>query len=261
MAECARFERKVVTTEQVDPAAQVVGSSPYAGDYYATGLVLPPFPTDIQDGRYLTRLCGVDIDEGSRCIIRSLRQLLTIGAEVPSETPGLYIPVELDVVSPTWNFINGNVSWHLRMVNPRVPAFTRTFVDVPPFTLPFSGSLDGTTASILTRREGPPSYLPLNGGVPYGDPVHGLGTFRDIRYPWSQSAEPANLGIEVLGPGQLVLFASVYQPNPATRPALPVPLPDLSVLRPEDAFVFRYPDARYWRIGAEMVIDLCNPTE
>jgi hypothetical protein len=259
MAECARFERKVVTTQQVDPAAQVVGSSPYAGDYYATGIVLPATPTDIQDGRYLTRLCGVHIDDDSRCIIRSIRQLLTIGAEIPSETPGHVFPIELDVTSPTWNFVNGNVSWHLRFVNPRVGAFTRTFIDTPPFTMPFSGALNGTTSCILTRRQ-IPIYQPLNRGVPYGSPVRGLGTFRDIRYPWCRSAEPADLGIEVRGPGELVLFASVYQPNPATRPAPPAPLPGL-VLRPEDDFVFRYPDARYWRIGAEMVIDLCNPTE
>ena len=259
MTKCARFERKVVTTEQIDPSFQATGSSPSAGDYYATGIVLPAVASSSSETRYLTRLCGVKVNEGSRCIIRSLRQLLTIGTEIDSGTEGVTIPLELDVTSPTWHLIGGSVSWHLRMVNPRVRATTRTFPDVAPFTRPFSAAQDGITACILARRQTP--YVALNSGMPYGDPVRGLGTFRDIRYPWCRSAEPADMGIEVLGPGELVLFASVYQPDPELRPDPPAQLPDMEVLRPEDRFVLTYPDARYWRIGAEMVIDLCNPTE
>jgi hypothetical protein len=203
----------------------------------------------------------VRLNHGARCIVHSVRQLLTIGTEIESNTAGLTIPLELDVTSPTWHFVNGNVSWHLRFVNPKVQAFLRTFPDVPPFTLPFASGQDGTTTAILARSQAP--YRALNEGVPYGEPVRGLGTFRDIRYPWTQSSEPAALGIEVLGPGDLVLFASVYQPDPELRPLPPVvlPAPELAVLRPEDAFVLSYPNARYWRIGAEMVVDLCNPTE
>lgn len=260
MTECARFERKILTAVQVDPANQYVGSSPSSGDYSATGIVLPAGPSSSIPTRYLTRLCGVRLNQGARCIIHSMRQLLTIGTEIESGSPGVTIPLELDVTSPTWHFVNGNVSWHLRMVNPKVQAFLRTFPDVPPFTTPFASGKDGTTSAILTRRQGPP-YRALNEGSPYGDPVRGLGTFRDIRFPWSLSTGSTALGIEVLGPGDLVLFASVYQPDPLLRPAPPPVLPDLSVLRPEDAFVLSHPDARYWRIGAEMVVDLCNPTE
>jgi hypothetical protein len=259
MTECARFERKVITTAQVDPGSAFVGSSPSAGDFYGTGVVLPAAPTLSPHNRYLVRLCGVSVDTNSRCIIRSIRQLLTIGTEIESGTPGVTIPIELDVESPTWSFVNGNVSWHLRMVNPRVPSTTRTFPDVPGFTPPFSSSLAGITSCILARQQTP--YQSLNRGVPYGDPVRGLGTFRDMRFPWSQSSEPAAIGIEVRGPGELVLFASVYQPDPELRPAPPAPLPDLDVLRPEDKFVLSYPNARYWRVGAELIVDLCNPTE
>lgn len=260
MTECARFERKIITAVQLDPGLQFVGSSPASGDWYSTGIVLPAAPsTGPSFRRYLVRLCGVHVDDESRCIIRSIRQMLTIGTDIESGTPGLSIPLELDVISPTWRFTNGNVSWHLRAVNPKVVAYTRSFPDAPPTGPPFSNSERGTTSAILSRQDVP--YQALDQGQPYGKPVAGLGTFRDIRYPWSQSSEPADLGIEVTGPVDLVLFASVYQTDPATRPAPPAPLPDLSVLRREDAFVLSHPQARYWRIGAEMVVDLCNPGE
>lgn len=260
MTECARFERKIITTVQLDPGMQFVGSSPASGDWYSTGIVIPAAPsTSTSFTRYLTRLCGVSIDANSRCIIRSIRQMLTIGVEVESGTPGLVIPLELDVVSPCWHFTNGNVSWHLRMVNPRVPHNTREFSDSGPFPPPFSAAEDGTTSTILARDNVP--YHAMDQGQPYGEPVAGLGTFRDMRYPWSNSSEPADLGIEVRGPGELVLFASVAQTNPETRPAPPPVLPNLAVLRPEDAFVLTFSQARYWRIGAEMVVDLCNPGE
>jgi len=259
MGECVQYERIVVSTQQVDPGVQAIGSSPFAGDLCYTGIVLPQDPTPDQFHRYLCRLCGVRLGSGARGIIRSFRQMLTIASHIDSATEGLTIPLELDVTSPTWHFVDGNVSWHLRKVNPIVPEISpRMFFDVPPFTQPFSAAQYGTSACILARDATAGAYIPLNRGYPYGDGVAGLGNIHDIRMPWSQSAIGSDLGIEVVGPCELVMFASVFQTDPERRPPAPVEVPDYASLRPEDRFILEFPNARYHRIAAEMVIDMCN---
>ena len=258
---CSRFERVVLTTVQVDPAMAFYGSSPYTGDMSGTGVVLPASPTVAAPAsarRYLVRLCGLRIGPNARCIIRSIRQLLTIGYEQEMQG-GLLLPVELPVSTPNWHFADGNVSWHLRRVDVERAAFNRRFVDVPLAVPPFSEGTAGLTAAILARNPSPGSYIPLNRGMPYGTDVAGLGTFRDIRYPWVLGSAGSDLGLEILGPADLLFFASVLQTDPERRPRPIEPLPDLSGMTPEDRFVFLHPGARYWRVGAELIVDICNP--
>jgi hypothetical protein len=259
MAECRQYERLIVSTSQIDLAYTGIGSSPMAGDINGAGIVIPDTRTPNRSRRYLMRLCGVNVNEGARVIVRSIRQLLTIGAVTESNQPGVGYPYELAVTSPVWRFVDGNVSWHLRKVNPKVPeAGPRQFNDVAPLVTPYSASQYGISSTILTRDGAGGAYVPLNGADAYGDPVAGLGTFYDMRYPWPNSTEPADLGIEVSGACDLVIFASVYQTDPTTR-IVPAVAPNLLTIGPEDRFLAAFPNARYHRIGAEMVVDICNP--
>lgn len=250
----------VTTSTQVDPAKALVGSSPFGGDMSNTGIVLPATPTPSQFRRYLSRLCGAGIDRDEVAFVRSIEQLLTIGAYElvgdPEEDPTRY-PLELEVTSPTWSFIDGNVSWHLRHVSPQDRA-PRTLWDDFPLAPPFIMDSQGTSAGILARIPVDGAYLPLANGIPYGEPVADLGTFRDIRFPWNQRFQ--DLSIEVPGPGTLVLFASVHQTNPDTR-VQPNVAVDGTYLRREDRFVLNHPTARYWRVGARMILDVYHRSE
>lgn len=260
MTTCPRFERVIVTTTQVDPAFDFVGSSPYSADRYGTGIVLPPV-SDTPDGhRLLCNLGGVKLGPNSRCIIQSVRQLLTVGYPQTMDG-GQTMIVEVPVRTANWHFVDGAVSWHLRRVNPKHLQFLQNrFPDNPTSFPPYAQDAYGLTSSILSRHL-PPSYAPLNGGLPYGTDVAGLGTFRDMRYPFDLGSANMALGIEVLGPCDLKFFASVKQTDPETRPAPPAILPSLDGLVDEDKFVLTHPEARYWRIGCELVLDICNPTD
>lgn len=257
MTTCSRFERVIVTTTQVDPAFDFVGASPYSADRYGTGIVLLP-ATEISPGqRILCNLGGVRLGPNSRCIVQSVRQLLTIGYKQPMDG-GQTMVVEVPVRNANWHFVDGSVSWHLRRVNPKKLQFTNRFADTPFYPPPYAEDAYGLTSSVLTRRLNP-GYVALNHGLPYGTDVAGLGTFRDIRYPFDLGSANMALGIEVLGPCDLKFFASVKQTDPETRPAPPAILPSLDGLIEEDRFVLTHPEARYWRIGCEMVLDICNP--
>lgn len=272
MASSERIQRLVISSSQYDAGMAFSGSTPGGGDSTGVGVTLPATPTTAPNGRYLVRLCGVDIGKRSRAVVRSFRQLLTIGAhcaigmdENGDDIPP-YLPVECDVVSPAWHFVDGNVSWHMRKVQKRDPAKgRRVFTDAPPQYMPFSYSDRGNQSSILARNTAAavnwplvPGYIPLNNGMPYGTDVSGMGTFRDMRFPYAAQMPQRDLGLEVQGPCNLVMFASVYQTDPTRRPVALDKQPPLESLRPEDKFILQYPDARYWRIGAELVVDLYN---
>lgn len=241
----------VSSTVQYDPAMAAVGSTPFIGDLSATGIVLPEAATEGQDSRYLCRLCSLWINENEFVVIRQVHQLLTIGAQIDvgdQEDPTVYY-IEVPVTDPTWCFQDGNVSWHIRRMAVKRTRSER-YVDAV-FTPPYASDREGATAAIIARR--PIPYIPLNAGIPYGDPVGGLGTFRDMRFPWNQYA--GSLNQEVMGPCQLTMFASVYQTNPDTRVQPPVD-EDGTYMRQEDRFVINHPTARYWRVGARMECDI-----
>jgi hypothetical protein len=237
----------------------LVGSSPFTGDMSNTGIVLPANPTPSQDRRYLCLTCGLQIPREEVAVVSSIEQLLTIGAFVdvgdPEEDPTQY-PLEIPVEDPTWSFVDGNVSWHLRRVT--VTQAARTIYDDFLFFPPYSSNAIATTPSILTRVPTLGAYQPLNAGQPFGDPVDDLGTFRDMRFPWSQRDQ--NLNMVVSGPCYLMLYASVRQTDPDTRVQPPVTI-DGTYLRREDRFLLNNPTARYWRVGARMIVDVFSKWE
>lgn len=251
-----RRERVIVSSSQIDAGLNLVGGSPFPGDMTASGVPIPPEPTVSQDTRYLVRCCGIGLNAGEKAIIKSLALQLTIGADVDQED-GTVIPFEIPVLTTGWRFTDGNVTFHLRHVNDGRPIKSEPH-DFAWGTYPMQWSRNGLSSIILGRVvDG--IYEPLNAGMPYGNGVGGLGTIHDVR--WPVMPPPTNdLDLEVEGPGEVVVYASVHQTDPATRAIYDGSLDISHAVCREDWFAHRFQRAtRYWRVGANMVVDICVP--
>jgi len=189
-----------------------IGGSPARGDMGQTGVVVPPEATTGQDNRYLFRLAVVTIPSGSAIAIRGLMQAATIRALVTTTATisgatvtGPTIPFEQDITSPFWHLPFGNISWHLRHKQ------TKAAADVhdPAQVAGTSPKIDGMDATLFYAQLFP--YVTLRGGIPPGKAIGDLGTFRDIRFPWGTM--DFGLSHFVMGPGQVALYASVFQPD------------------------------------------------
>lgn len=219
-----------VSTSGPDDSRRGIGSSAALGDWSNTGIRLPdrPAPRDGQislaENRFLVRLAGVSVPAKHVARVFGLRQSLTIGQVLrstvgsgPSSWARTY-PIEVEQTSPFWSFIDGNVAWHLRVVqNLTGPSIVAN--KVPPG---YDTRLSGTTPAILCEPGTDPTtqYVALNKGRPPGTAVAGLSTlstFRDLRFPWWQQSPGTSMNVEVAGPCWIVLFASVLQTDPSTR--------------------------------------------
>jgi hypothetical protein len=100
-------------------------------------------------------------------------------------------------------------------------------------------------------------YVPLNSGLPYGSGLRGLDTIRDGRFAPAQTPSQ-DLDLQVTGPCSVAVFASVHQTDPATRINWAGSKDITDGLGPENRFWVRFNTARYWRVGAEMTVDLCT---
>lgn len=255
MGACDRHERQLVASAQYDGGLGFIGGSPYPGDLTATGVLIPADFTRDQKTRYLVRCCGVAVGIHQRAIVRSIRQLLTIGVDTTTDENESRYHFELPVKTPTWRFQDGNVSWHLRKVTEDAAFRFMNYTN----DIGVSPNRDGLSATLLgflnTSIE---AYTPLNAGQPFGSPVKDLGTFRDIRFPFTSESN-RDLNLEVVGPCNLVLYASVFQTNPRSRLTYQGDADAIAdAVCPEDRFVLRFPNARYWRVGAEMIVDVCT---
>ena len=248
----------VVTSAQFDPRKAGVGSSPFVGDLNSTGIRVPEYPTLFQNRRYLFRLASIKVPARHICCIKSIHQLLYIGCDIETENnqDDEKWFLEIPVTDPLWAFPDGNVSWHIRGVGFNIP--DRTFIPPDILSTPdTSGRRDTTDSAILAiiPATGPGLYAPLNGGNPYGiTAIPGLDTWRDIRYPWEQNNR-SNIDIDIKGPVNVVMYASVYQTDPNRRPNKPVAI-ETAGLRKEDLFMLNYPTAKYTRIGGRIVYQL-----
>lgn len=238
-----------LSSAALDTDKFAVGSSPFFGDAGGTGIAVPAAPTTALNNRYLFRLCGVDIPAGRAVIIRALRQLATIRQVETLEPGGFLRPVELEVTSPLWSFVDGNVSWHLRRKGQNI--HRREFdAAQTPGTSPAMDGLDSALLYVppLAPYTAPGGGLPPGSGAGMGD----LATFRDMRDPWNNAQW--NLEVLVRGPGAVVFYASVRQTDPDTRgPALVVA--DPGAMRPEDRFLATFQDARYGRVAGGMIVE------
>lgn len=226
-----------------DEDATAVGTTPWSGDRSSTGLHIPPAPTTAQTNRYLFRLCGVEIPVGYSILIKGLRQVATLRST--EEINGQPRILEREIVSPLWRFQDGNISWHLRL---QTQQFAPTVFD-PAQIAGTSPDMRALDSGLLYRPPLVP-YVALGAGQPPGVSVGDLGTWRDIRYPWDESKW--TLSELVRGPGAVVFYASVHQPDPANRPQYPT----VRGLRPEDQFLGNFPNAIYGHIGGSMIFEM-----
>lgn len=168
-------------------------------------------------------LASVTVPHERRMILRGFRQYLTIAGRVAISKFEDGIFVERPVVTPSWCFPDGGVKWHITWMQGHT-------------------SVDGTLGKPLARPD------PVG-----GRPVLGLGTFYDIRSPWSDAQPTYNAVFE--GLGTLVFWAEVLQPDPsaqggddqygliASEPdtidqyTVSLAMAPLAYMSPEDAFV------------------------
>lgn len=269
-----------ISSASFDPDMQYIGSSPFLADTSRTGVVIPTGEiagTCYQRDRYLARLCGIDIPEGSSVAIVGIRQYATIRAltkyhEV-SGGDGCAVPFELSIQDPMWSFTDGNISWHIRYQPVNVPSSPAPLNASLLSTGPYSSTFYAINTSL-------PFFLPYKApenGIPPGLAVGNFGTWRDLRFPW-QNTNNQELRHIVAGPGSLVYYASVRQTNPFPIPTytpLPIGFPapgtipyvrckysgsdftDLGALRMEDRFVLQFPNtSQYGRVAGALMIEL-----
>lgn len=220
-----------------------IGSTPWSGDMSSTGIPVPPAPTTGPSNRYLFRLCGVEIPVNYAIAIRLLRQEATIRqVDILNGEPRI---LERRIVTPFWRFQDGNISWHLRLQKQQ---FAPKVFD-PAQVAGTSPEMRALDTSLLYRPPLVP-YTALGAGQPPGTSVGAFGTFRDIRFPWQNQSH--SLSVLVRGPGAVVFYASVFQPNPENRPLYP----SVAGMEPEDQFLGNFPRAVFGRVAGAMVFEI-----
>lgn len=256
MAGCIKRERLVVSSAQIDPGLTGVGGSPFLGDISSTGIVVPATPTVSQDTRYLFRIFSVGLGPNQTAFIQSLIYYLWIGTDKTQPTGVCHF--EQIVTTPGWHLPDGNASFHLRRLNYSQQGRLSPFAAPPPIGAPGTliTSSNGLTPGLLGNYVGA-IYTPLNAGMPYGEGIAGLGTTRDVRFPPNQSHNQ-DLGLQVTGPGFIEGFASIWQSDPSTRINWAGSKDITDGLCPEDRFLVRFDQCRYWRVGGQMIVDLCT---
>jgi hypothetical protein len=253
-------ERRIVqvVSKASNQFNSIVGTGFGLGDMSQTGVPLMLLPPTIsQNNRGLVRLCGLSIPALSGIHILGFNQLATIISPVVTGT----IPVqgfqffELNITTPTWSFPDGgNINWVIQYQPTKStgPDSAPIFGD-PGVPLGASTGFEPLDAALLYR---PPFGPYRNPGPPPGFGVETLGSMNEIRSPWGNT----NLWLNYFlpGPGTLVFYASVYQPNPATRPMPLVPFTasQLAALGPEDRFVQTMPNVIYGRVAGAMTVEI-----
>jgi hypothetical protein len=173
--------------------------------------------------RYLFQLASLYLSGGRRVRLRGLRQSLLFGGLLPAVGSAPPVLVEFPVDNPYFRFADGNVSWHLMKVPP-MNRNARQQTDSDNFIYRFAeacgmGALVYETAGFPAANlnsfgrpdfyQSLTSYLPPNGGRPYGRPL--LPVLHEIRYPIEHPESDLTLDMVVEGPGSVVLYASVLQ--------------------------------------------------
>jgi hypothetical protein len=243
-----------ISTNSFDPSFQLSSSDPSGGGIN-TGLLIPSAPSTRTNNRYLFAVAGAGFGASSRGRVRGIRQYATIGATTsqsttePPETFDYY-NVETPITTPTWRFADGSISWHLM----RVPIGRKTKAN----------HLNGSGLAHRYARQDALIYETL---APYVAPFDGqpqgttlcpsLGCWHDLRFPWQSSHAWESVDIPFEGPCQIVLFASVWQTNPATRTTLNLGDSPAIGLPPEENFILALGDfaVNYRRIAGSLIFD------
>lgn len=246
-----------VSTVGFDPDREGIGSGPSGGsNAVSSRLFIPEAPTPDNKHRYSFVLCGYRIPRGTTAHLLGWAQKLVIGQPLQT-TATIPLPEDFPVVTPDWAFRDGNVVWSLRFIpgNRKTPR-----LNPPPGSSLLNRGPSKTTnpygaySALLYRDQAAVGYTPPAGGNFYGDPIFSPGTFYDVRNPWRNYGPTVDIPID--GPGDLIMVASVWQTNPATRPVfVPPPGPfDVGSLEPEERFLLSFPDAVYRGIAGHMLV-------
>ena len=265
-----------------------LSSDPWSqGNPQGAGLRIPPvLPGDhaISRPRYLFVLATRKIL--NPCKLIGIRQGVTIGNLIiggGGAAPVTFYPLEFFVTTPTWRFMDGNISWHLVYEDNDFPethhpiltdtnnwaqnvsdspamlyrTFTNTNVNVNGAPLDYVNTLTAYTPPQLQD-----TWKPV---------AADLKCFYDLRFPY-QSDQWETFGREGINlevGRRISLYASVLQSNPATRiagvhaigaaPNVQAPFG----LPPEEAFLSltgsfaaeTWAGAIYWRILGSLIFD------
>lgn len=218
------------------------------------GLPVPPAPppTSSSNTRYMFQLARAQFNAGQVARLVGMRQYVTIGQGVENGEDSTVYPIERPIVTPSWRFPDGNISWHLRRfeLQPNTNANTHNRSG-----LSFRNS--GTPALLYTRAPdemgGYASVRPPGNVV-----IPDLGNFHDIRFPWLSDRAWDSLDIEIRGPCSIGLFCSVQQTDPDSRVTLALTTPPaggFGCLNPEDAFLLNFPDTVYTRVAGSLIFE------
>ena len=202
------------------------------------GLRIPPvLPQDhpATRPRYLFLLATRKIL--NPCWLIGMRQGLTIGCVLQADAPVAY-PLECPVTTPTWCFVDGNVSWHLVYEdnvepNPHVLTITDTqnwakdCSDSPAMLYStFTNTNVGVNGEPILYMENLTAYTPPQLQNSLKPVAADLKCFYDIRFPYaSQGAwrsfggSGGENGIRLEMGRRVSLYASILQSNPSSRAA------------------------------------------
>ena len=262
-----RATRIEVGSKGIDEYLQGIGNDPYR-TLSADGLRVPAF-ANTPSTRYLFQAVTIPVATGQRIRLLGRRQMYRLGvvqAGTGGDSPTPPRLIELDVTSPSFRMPDGNASWHLMRVPPRMgPTFPRPYTDSTNFY--FRRAATGSallyeSATFPAGNVNPfgrpdfytslTAYKPPNSGWPYGTPL--LETWHGMRNPWSDPYSADWQGIEVNGPCEVIDFISVLQSanggDPViTQPSNPNQLESLG--SPEEQFLAAYAGAvTIFRVGS-----------
>lgn len=274
-----RFE---VSTRGVDESLQGITSDPY-GSAPPTGFALriPPALSIAVQPRYEFCLATRVLQGKTR--VRGIRQLLTVGINFPLGGGPLEYPVRMNVQTPFWRFIDGNVSWHLVREPATVDSTKLVKTDAQNWTHGVTGkgsamlydtftntNVDPVTGAPILYFQNLTAYTPPLVNADRRQPVAGCGNLRSILYPWNNPQAWDSIEEEIEGNCRISLYASLLQTNPLTRPAATIPNIttsgyDLGFAIPEEVFLAAYPQPAeggsttsapiYWDIGGAILFE------
>ena len=237
--------RYELSASGIDDGRMGLSTDPWTnGTSQGPGLRIPPIVTGGTDGsgdspatrpRFLFLLATRKILNPCRLI--GMRQGLTIGCPLLADAPRLYA-LECPVTTPSWCFVDGNVSWHLvyednAEPNPHQLTITDTVnwakdcTDSPSMLYStFTNTNVGINGEPILYMENLTQYTPPQLQNSWKPVAGDLKCFYDIRFPYASESAWSSFGGSdeqngiALEMGRRVsLYASILQTNPSTRPA------------------------------------------
>lgn len=272
-----RRNRFDLSSSGVDEALQGFTSDPYGGGFpQGYGLRIPPVlpggpVSPALRPRYLFCLATRTMTKRTRLL--GIRQGLTIGINFLASTPER--PLELNVTTPGFRFVDGNVSWHLvsepntrpRNQKPSTDANNWSFLwsDGPAMLYQTfaNTTVNPTTGAPLIYNLGLTAYTPPNISSGW-KPLYGnLGKFYDIRFPANADLS-LEMKLDINRNERVSLYASVLQTDPAFPPRqVNVGSPPPLGTPPEEAFISSFSGGGeganngpiYWRIFGSLIFE------